>query len=92
MATESGQLNFRLLYVIFFITNLLAPAQLWTMNLVLFEQIAWLCLDFPFYRQRTGLRLNCQVFDIGMTNRWPDVTCLHSVANVEVRADALVRC
>ena len=46
----------------------LSPAhrlQLWMSNLVLFEQIAWPGLDFPSYRPRAELRLNCQVFSIG---------------------------
>ena len=91
MATESVQLNFRLLYTIIFITDLLAPAHRRTLNLVLFELIARPGLDFPSYRLRTELRLNCQVFNIGMTNQRLHVTCLHSVAIAEVQADALVR-
>ena len=72
----------------------LAPAhrmQLWTSNLVLFEQIAWPRLDFPSYRPRTEQRLNGQVFNIGMTKQQLGVTCLHSVASVEVQSDVLVR-
>ena len=72
----------------------LAPAhrlQLRMLNLGLFEQIAWLDLDFPSYRPRTELRLNCQVFSIVMTNQQLYVTCLHSVANFEVQANVLVR-
>jgi len=62
------------------------------LNLVLLEQIVGLRLDFPSYPPKKELRLNCQVIDIGMANQQPDVTCLHSVANVEVQGDALARC
>ena len=94
-STKSGQLNFRLIYVTFFITDLLAPAHLWqlrTLDLVLFEQIAWPGLDFPSYRTRTELRLNCQVFNIDTTNQRLDITCLDSVASAEVQAETLDQC
>ena len=71
----------------------LAPVnrpQLRTPNLVLFEQIAWLGLDFPSYRPRSDLCLNCQVFSIGMTDQ--QIYYLPSFAKFEVKADALVRC
>ena len=75
--------------------DLLAPAhlqQLRTLNFVLFEQIAWPGLNFRSYRPRTELRLNCRVINIDVTTQWLGITCLHSVANAEVQADALLRC
>ena len=72
----------------------LAPAhrlQLQTSNLVLFEQIALLDLDFPSYRPKTELHLNYQVFTIDTTNQQLDVTYFHSVAHTEVQVDVLIR-
>ena len=72
----------------------LAPVhrpQLRTLNLVLFEQIAWPGLDFLSYRLRTELRLNCQPFSIGITNQQLYAAYLHSVANFEVQVDVVAR-